>query len=108
MTVWLRFILEASIQTMLIKLTLITLLVTLYSTTHVLHVLVVGEDVLLAEDELLQLLLREPVGDVGQVGPVLLANLPRRSEVLHHRRDPHADVANLRVKQLGIIFMLCP
>ena len=67
-----------------------------------------GEDVLLAEDELLELLLREPVGDVGQVGPVLLANLPRRGEVLHNRRDPHADVANLRVKQSEIFVMFCP
>ena len=100
---WLRFILEAPIQAMLKKICHFV-----YSTTHVLHVLVVGEDVLLAEDELLELLLREPVGDVGQVGPVVLARRPRRSEVLHHRRDPHADVANLRVKQLGIIFMLCP
>ena len=56
------------------------------------------EDVLLAEDELLELLLREPVGDVGQVGAVVLARRTRRSEVLHHRRDPHADVANLQVK----------
>ena len=54
-----------------------------------------GVDVLLVLDELLELLLGEPVGDVGDVGPVRAARRPSAGEVLRYRRDPHANVAHL-------------